>query len=197
MFIVEHAALSAWIVMVLAFVVGPAFDFVRVVHTGRTAGSNPIRIKLPADWSWSEGIGNDPLAVENQERVDYGFRHMVAAVLVLPLVVFGIDPVDIPVVIACAGTASAWFLCASWHKWSHGLSRFFDLIGHGAEIVFAQESRTLIGYRSGEIDRMIKHSSDNFGGMTYAEVDTMLRKWRWLSTLLLRIYGVSKRTTAT
>lgn len=131
-----------------------------------------IRLRHPAD---SEADGQSPSGVRAQEIGEFRLAWVVGMLLALPALLLDGWLVG-PIYLIGAALGQSLFRV---------VFKPFDYVGHGVEIIVAEEEGRE-GYRAAEIDRMINRDTSR-KGMTPAEVDAILRKWDWLSKLVRRL----------
>lgn len=164
--------LSPW--MALAVLALFAFMGPPVRRRGSYAGHNPIRVVLPPD-DVTRAQNQSPAGRRAQEVGEWRLGWILAIVgLALPT----------------AWLSSGWGLIGALAVFVAGflgngvartLANGFDIPGHGAEILVAEEEGW-VNYRAEEIGRMLKDPARKLE--THATISARLKKWQWASNII-------------
>lgn len=161
-------AVFAWGLVLVFVLLGPYIE-----RGADRAHHNGFQVWLPDVWL-TESRGQSPRGVEAQEVAEWKLAWLCGLLLALPLlfaptISYTVHWLVVPVVAAFGQTMARM------------LTNGFDYVGHGIEIMVAEEEGRA-GYREQEIWRMIHHDPAR-KGMTIEQVDAKLRRWHWLAKL--------------
>ena len=137
-----------------------------IVKKGKSATNNGFRVTMPPREKL-EADGQSYAGVLAQEKAEFRIAWIAGGLLASPSLV--------------AFPEGFLLFAALGQTIARLLTNSFDYVGHGVEIMVAEESG-FIGYREQEIARMISRDPKR-KGMTPEQVDAKLRKWHWLAKI--------------
>lgn len=160
--------LIAWALLAAYTLIGP------VVRRGGThAGHNALFVTLPPD-SVTLAQGQHPEGRRAQELGENRLQGLVALVPALaPALLLDGPYAALAAILAYVAVKSVLYAIPA-----------IDTAGHGAEIIVAEQDGYW-SYGQQEIERMLRDPARN--GMTFEDVEAELRRWEWLSKIMVRL----------
>lgn len=157
---------AVWLAIVAYVFAGP------LVFSGRRAFNSGAGITLPPA-SISEADGQSPAGIRAQETAEFRLAWFCGLIVALPFIWLPLSWAAVPIAAAAGQTLA------------RAIFDGFDYVGHGVEIMVAEEEGR-IGYRDAEIQRMIDRDRSRTG-MSPVDVDRKLKRWHWLARIMRRL----------